>query len=268
MALDATAVSLVVLGLLIVLAALADRLAGGALSAVPGAVRDTAIVGVLVALAGVPFALVATDEALAAADSPVLGWVVEHRTPGLTTAAEVVSLVGGTVGTGGLAVLSAVVLFGRGHRRTALIWVLGVVAGSVTIRLVKLAVERPRPPESLRLAPETTASLPSGHALMSALGLGLTAAAVIALTVGTRRAALVRTVAIVLAVLGALLVGASRVYLGVHWTTDVTAGWLLGAALATTCVTLARVLDARDRLGDSPAPNPWLRDPVTDSPKD
>jgi len=47
----------------------------------------------------------------------------------------------------------------------------------------------------------------------------------------------------------------------------VTAGWLLGAALATTCVTLARVLDARDRLGDSPAPNPWLRDPVTESPK-
>ena len=42
MALDATAVSLVVLGLLIVLAALADRLAGGALSAVPGAVHDTA----------------------------------------------------------------------------------------------------------------------------------------------------------------------------------------------------------------------------------
>jgi undecaprenyl-diphosphatase len=266
-ALDATAVSLVVLGLLIVLAALADRLAGGALAAVPRAVRDTAIVCVLVALAGVPFALVATDEALAAADSPVLGWVVEHRTPGLTSAAEVVSLVGGTVGTGGLAVLSAVVLFGRGHRRTALIWVLGVVAGSATIRLVKLAVERPRPPEYLRLAPETTASLPSGHALMSALGLGLTAAAVIALTVGTRHAALVRTVVVVLAVLGALLVGASRVYLGVHWTTDVTAGWLLGAALATTCVTLARGLDARDRLGDSPAPDPWLRDSVTDAPK-
>lgn len=256
MALDATAVSLLGLGLLIGLAALADRLAGGALAAVPGALRDTTVVAVLVAAAGGVFALVATDEALAAADSPVLAWAVAHRTPGLTTAAEVVSLVGGTVGTGGLAVVAAVVLFARGHRRTAVIWVAGVAAGSLTIRLVKLAVERPRPPEATRLAVETTASLPSGHALMSALGLGLTATAVIALTAGTPHERPIRAVAVVVAVLGALTIGASRIYLGVHWTTDVTAGWLLGAALATTCITLARVLDARARLGDAPDPAP------------
>jgi undecaprenyl-diphosphatase len=255
-ALDATAVALLVLGALVVLAALADRLAGGALTAVPGALRGTTLVGVLVLAAGVVFALVAADEALAAADAPVLAWVVAHRTPGLTRAAEVVSLVGGTVGTGGLAVVSAVVLFARGHRRTAVIWVFGVAAGSLVIRLVKLAVERPRPPEATRLATETTASLPSGHALMSALGLGLTAAAVAALVVGTPREHAVRAVAVVVAVLGALTIGASRVYLGVHWTTDVAAGWLLGAALMTSCVTLARVLDARARLGDAPDPAP------------
>ncbi|MFC5142417.1 phosphatase PAP2 family protein [Actinomycetospora rhizophila] len=258
MALDATAVTLLVLGALIGIAVLADRVAGGALAAVPGALRDTGIVAVLVLAAGAVFALVATDEALADADAPVLGWVLGIRSPGLTDAAEAVSLVGGTVGTGGLAVVAAVVLFARGHRRTALIWVLGVLVGALAIRLVKVAVERPRPPEALRLAEETTASLPSGHALMAALGLTLTAAAVIALTVGTPHARPVRGVVVVLAALGALLVGASRVYLGVHWTTDVLAGWFLGAALATMCITLARVLDARARLGDSPdtAPEP------------
>jgi len=262
-ALDATAVSLLVLGLLIALATLADRLAGGALSAVPGALRDIALVAVLVAAAGAVFASVATHEALAAADSPVLTWVIAHRTPGLTATAEVVSLVGGTVGTGGLAVVSAVVLFARGHRRTAVVWVAGVAVGALAIRLVKLAVERPRPPEVSRLAEETSASLPSGHSLMAALGLGLTAAAVTALSVGTPRARVIRASAIALAVVGVLVIGASRVYLGVHWTTDVAAGWLLGAALATTCVTLARVLDARTRVGDAPDHGPA---PVGDAP--
>ncbi|MEJ2888504.1 phosphatase PAP2 family protein [Actinomycetospora aeridis] len=255
MALDATAVSLLVLGLLIGIAVVADRVAGGALAVVPGALRDTAIVAVLVLAAGAVFALVASDEALADADAPVLGWVLGVRTPGLTSAAEAVSLIGGTAGTGGLAVVAAVALFARGHRRTALIWVLGVLAGAVTIRLVKLAAERPRPPEALRLAEETTASLPSGHALMAALGLTLTAAAVVALTVGMPHARLVRGIAIGLAALGTLLVGASRVYLGVHWTTDVLAGWCVGTALAVTCLTLARVLDARAQLGDDPAPS-------------
>lgn len=256
MALDATAVSLLVVGLLIGLGVLVDRVAGGPLTAVPGAVRDAAVLAVLVLAAGVVFALVATDEALAVADAPVLGWVVAHRAPGLTTTAEIVSLVGGTVSTGGLAVVAAVVLFARGHRRTAVIWVVGIALGASTIRVVKLAVERPRPPEATRLTQEATASLPSGHSLMAALGLGLTAAAVSALALGTRRERPVRAAAIVLAVLGALVIGISRVYLGVHWTTDVAAGWLLGAALATTCITLARVLDARSRLGDAPDPAP------------
>jgi undecaprenyl-diphosphatase len=207
-----------------------------------------------VAAAGLVFTLVLEDEALDAADAPVLAWVIAHRGPGLTRAAELVSLYGGTASTGAAAVVAAVVMLWRGHRRWALVWVVGVLVGSLTIRLLKIAVERPRPPVADRLAVETTASLPSGHALMSALGLGLVAAAV--LTSAAPRA--VRAAVTVLAVLLAGTIGASRVYLGVHWTTDVTAGWLLGAALAVACLTVARVLDARG----TPAPPEPVADPA------
>ena len=127
----------------------------------------------------------------------------------------------------------------------AVVWVVGVALGSLTIRLVKIAVERPRPPVATRLADEATASLPSGHSLMAALGVGLTVAAVVTLTEGTRRAGPVRAVTAVLGVLVVAVIGASRAYLGVHWTTDVLAGWLLGAALAAACVTVARALESR-----------------------
>ena len=141
--------------------------------------------------------------------------------------------------------LAAVVLAVRGHRRRALVWVVGVVVGATLIRLVKVVVERPRPPVGTRLAVETTASLPSGHSLMAALGLGLTVAAVVTLTHGARGAAAVRTAVALLGLAAALVIGASRAYLGVHWATDVVAGWLLGAALATACITVAGVIGGR-----------------------
>lgn len=202
--------------------------------------RGLVLSGLLVAGAAVVFVLVVTDESLDAADLPVLSWLVAHRSPGATTAAETISLVGGTVPTFGLAVVAAVVLALRGRRRTALVWVLGVLLGAATIRLLKVAVERARPPVATRVTVETSASLPSGHSLMAALGISLAAAAVWRLV----RAAGVRAVAVVAAAAAVLAIGVSRAYLGVHWTTDVLAGWLLGAAIASACVTFARRYDA------------------------
>nr|WP_246326404.1 phosphatase PAP2 family protein [Actinomycetospora corticicola] len=172
--------------------------------------------------------------------------MVAERTAGRTDLAETASLVGGTFFTGGLAVLAALVLALRGRRPRAAVWVGAVVVGSLTIRLLKTAVERARPPLDTRLAVETSASLPSGHALMSALGVGLTVVAVLLLLRDAGRSGPVVRVAIVL--VGAvvvLVIGASRVYLGVHWTTDVAAGWMLGGALLALAVALAAVLESR-----------------------
>ena len=136
--------------------------------------------------------------------------------------------------------MTAVVLAVRGRRVWALCWVVAVAVGAGAIRLLKLSVERPRPPEITRLAQETTTSLPSGHALMAALGLGLTATAIVLLTRDARPALRgLRRLAAVVAVVLAAAIGASRAYLGVHWTTDVVAGWLLGAALVALAATVA-----------------------------
>lgn len=207
------------------------------------------VAGVLVAVAAALFVLVAADETLDAADLPVLSWLVERRTAGFTTTAEVASLAGGTVPTGGLAVLAAGVLYARGLRVRAAVWVGAVLVGSLTIRVLKNVIERPRPPVGTRLAVETSTSLPSGHSLMAALGVGLTVIAALHLLPpgpaagGGRR--VLRGLIVLVGVLLAGLIGVSRAYLGVHWTTDVVAGWSLGAALLALAVVVAGVLERR-----------------------
>jgi undecaprenyl-diphosphatase len=240
-----------VVALLLLLGALAcltrrGSMPGRSATTLPAALG---VAGMLVALAAGVFALVADDEALDRTDQPVLGWLVAHRTPGWTGVAEAASLYGGTVGTGGLAVVSALVLWLRGRRGRAVVWIGAVLVGSLTIRGLKGLVERPRPPLVTRLTVETSTSLPSGHSLMAVLGLGLTVIAVLALVPGDgahrHRRAAVRAATVLGGAVLALGIGLSRAYLGVHWTTDVLAGWLLGGALLALAVGTAAVVEGR-----------------------
>jgi undecaprenyl-diphosphatase len=82
-----------------------------------------------------------------------------------------------------------------------------------------------------RLVEVQTPSFPSGHAMLSAIGF-LTLGTLLAAGARRRRH---RAYILTVAVLLTLLVGSSRVWLGVHWPTDVLAGWCLGAAWAMGC---------------------------------
>jgi len=145
---------------------------------------------------------------------------------------------------GGMAVLSIVVagaacyLALAGSRRSALFVVLAVASGMVASFVLKDLFDRPRPDLVPHLAHVETSSFPSGHSMMSALTY-LTLGALLARRQPRRR---LKLYVLGLAAAVALLVGASRVYLGVHYPTDVVAGWTAGAGWALACLGLARWL--------------------------
>jgi undecaprenyl-diphosphatase len=117
------------------------------------------------------------------------------------------------------------------NARAALFVFIAVAGGQVLSSLLKLGVDRPRPELVPHLAEVFTPSFPSGHAMLSAVTYLTLGALMARNTAGHAAKAYVLGVAIV----ATALVGASRVYLGVHWPSDVLAGWFAGAAWAMGC---------------------------------
>ena len=141
-----------------------------------------------------------------------------------------------------LAVIGYLLMDGK---RGAALWVLtSVSGGAVLSNLLKLAIERPRPDLVARLVEVNTSSFPSGHATLAAVTY-LTLGALLSRVEARRRVKIyVLTVAVVLT----LLIGVSRIYLGVHWPTDVLAGWCVGAVWAMLCWRIALALQRSGRV--------------------
>ena len=135
------------------------------------------------------------------------------------------------------------------RRRIALFVVAAVGGGELLSTVLKLFYQRPRPdlvPHGMEVF---TASFPSGHATMSAIAY-LTLATLVARIDRNRG---VKALVLGLGVAMTLLVGISRIYLGVHWPSDVLAGWCIGAAWAALCWFVALQLQRR---GEVEAPDP------------
>jgi len=143
---------------------------------------------------------------------------------------------------GGTAVLSLLTLFVTvflvlsGQRRPALLVAASIVLGMIVSMLLKLVFDRPRPDLVPHGMDVYTLSFPSSHAMMSAL-VYLTLGALLARTQADLRA---RLYLIGCAIVLTCLIGVSRVYLGVHWPTDVLAGWAVGSCWALASWGLAR----------------------------
>jgi undecaprenyl-diphosphatase len=138
-----------------------------------------------------------------------------------------------------LAVAGFLVLQARYHSALAIL--LTAASGEVLNSAMKSLFMRPRPDvvPHVRIVYET--SFPSGHAMNSAI-IYLTLGAMLMRITDRRRTKLY---CLTLAVLATVLVGTSRVYLGVHYPTDVIAGWAVGLAWASVCWLVERRVDVR-----------------------
>ncbi|APT57818.1 MAG: PAP2 family protein [Azospirillum brasilense] len=129
-------------------------------------------------------------------------------------------------------------------RGAALLTAVSILGGTVLSLLVKLLFERPRPDVVPHMVEVFTASFPSGHAMLSAVTYLTLGALMTRIQAGPRLKLYVMAVAVAVT----LLVGASRIYLGVHWPTDVLAGWCLGSAWALSCWLVALRLQRRGQV--------------------
>ncbi|MGL4286966.1 MAG: phosphatase PAP2 family protein [Phreatobacter sp.] len=151
---------------------------------------------------------------------------------------------------GGVAVLGLIVLFAFSYlvlvrkRAAAAFLLVAVLGGLLLSNFLKLVFDRHRPDLVPNAPVELSASFPSGHAMLSAVTY-LTLGALLTRVEADRRAA---SFFPVVAVILTVLVGISRVYIGVHWPTDVLGGWSLGAAWAMLCWMVALWLQRRGRL--------------------
>jgi membrane-associated phospholipid phosphatase len=167
-------------------------------------------------------------------DSPALSFMVNHRTPALTGILLVITNLGGTLSMTVASLLTAAWLAWRRAWADVLLVVVAGTGALILVPVTKNLIGRVRPAAANQVVLLTNQAFPSGHALGSLTVIGAIAA--VALTHLTNRWLRVTLAAV--AALFVLAVGLSRLYLGVHWATDVIGGWFLGAAWLAVCLAL------------------------------
>ena len=148
---------------------------------------------------------------------------------------------------GGFTVLTVLILSVGGYfvldgrsRMGIYIW-LSVGSGMLLSTILKALFNRPRPDLVPHAVYVSSSSFPSGHSMLSAVAY-LTLGALLARSSEKKR---LKAYFLILSIVLTVAVGVSRVYLGVHWPTDVLAGWTAGAVWAALCWIVARWLQRK-----------------------
>ncbi len=208
----------------------------------PGGTFGLEFTSLMATLAVALFVLVAYSVRIAAHPGPTPGdataiELVEGLRGGwLTDFSKLFTALGSGALTWGLTIVCAALLAARRRWTEFGVLLAGMTLTSIGIHEVKAAVDRPRPEGAL--VGYSGSSFPSGHAAHSVLYVWLAVTIVLRLRPGMARGAAVVAAGIALTA----LVGLSRVYLGVHYLSDVSGGWALGVAAFSLCAAIGLVI--------------------------
>jgi undecaprenyl-diphosphatase len=242
-----------------------------------------AVVGIFIAL-GTAVALGATwifmriagevrEGRTQAFDVAILRYIETHQTPFLDRAAIEVTFLGTGVIVMMIVLVSGMFLWLTKHKHSALLLIVATAGAILLNGILKAGFDRPRPQVFEWGQHTVSSSFPSGHA-MSAATVYMTVAY---LAARLQRRRISRVVTLIAATIVVALIAISRLYLGVHYPTDVAAGVLIGIAWAALCMAMLEVTllygrrrSAKMRAAEAPTPRDQqaAREPPSEVPAD
>ena len=149
-----------------------------------------------------------------------------------------ITAMGGLLILGLLTVAACGYLWLTQRHKLALFVAISIPAGSLLNAVLKDLFARPRPDIVPHATSAAFSSFPSGHAMMSAVAF-LTLGALLSLSTENKK---IKIYILSWSVFLTILVGISRIYLGVHWPTDIIAGWIAGGTWALLCLLVGHLL--------------------------
>jgi undecaprenyl-diphosphatase len=192
------------------------------------------LIAVVSAIALLVFADIGEDVAersTTQVDNAISAWIVGHQNPAIYKLAFVATWIGSPAVMVLVAIAAGVWFYGRSGRRKAGVVVAAPAVGGLLSGIIKILYGRVRP-SGAALLNERTYSFPSGHAATSA-------AVMVSLCYVLARERMISwPTAIVIGGSVPLIVGLTRLYLNVHWFTDVIGGWTVGLFVAAMCAAL------------------------------
>lgn len=212
------------------------RWIGGHVRGFYGAIGTFLVLGLAMVLVGI-FLFAQLAEWMAAGatqrfDDRVLLWMNQHGTPWLDTMALEVTALGAGLVVWMVVLVASAFLWATRHRYSVLLLWVAVLGGGVLNTALKMSFDRPRPQLfEWKTAYAGLSSFPSGHSMTAVIVYGTLAYLVARLE--SKR--LLRWLTLGVTALVVLLIGVSRMYLGVHYPSDVLAGFVAGTAWAVVC---------------------------------